>query len=376
MKDILIEILDKIESQGFEAYVVGGYVRDYLLGIESTDIDICTNAKVVDLMKLLEKWSPSSDNYGAVKLLYKGYKIDITTYRKELKYNGDRKSLEVEYVDNLVEDVMRRDFTCNTLCMSKNGQIIDLLNGKSDIEDRLIRCVGDIDTKLQEDPLRILRAIRFASVLDFKIESDLFFALKKYRKLVGDLSLTRIKEELTKILVNKNALTGLNYLRRLGLLEYVGINYDKIVNVPDVCGMYSQLELIKEYPFSKEERENIKNIKEIVKYGKIDNEMLFKYGLYICLVAGEILGISKEEITELNKKLQIADIKDINITSDEICSILDIKPGKEVGYIYNKLKDLILNNELVNEKEDIKKVLFDQGKKWLNEGEYKKGFTF
>ena len=376
MKDIIVEILDRIESQGFEAYVVGGYVRDFLLGIESTDIDISTNAKVVDLMNILSKWSPSSDNYGAVKLIYKGYKIDITTYRKELKYNGDRKSLEIEYVDNLVEDVMRRDFTCNTLCMSKNGQIIDLLGGKQDIEDRLVRCVGDIDKKLQEDPLRILRAIRLASVLDFKIETELFLALKKYRKLVGELSLTRIKDELTKILINKNAIVGLNYLRRLGLLEYVGINYDTIVNVPDVCGMYSQLEITKDFNFSKEEKNNIKNIKEIVQYGKVDKDMLFKYGLYICLVAGEILGISREEVTELHKQMAIKDIKDINISSEEICSLLEIKPSKMVGFVYNKLKDLILDNKLENDTDKIKEVLRDQGKKWLDEGEHKKGFTF
>ena len=104
--------------------------------------------------------------------------------------------------------------------------------------------------------------------------------------------------------------------------------------------------------------------------------MLFQYGLYICLVAGEILGISREEVTEMSKKLPINHVKDIDITSKEICYLLEIKPCKQVGYIYSRLKDLILNGELENNKDQIREIIINQGKKWLDEGESKKGFTF
>lgn len=377
MNKIIVDILNKIEENGFEAYIVGGYVRDKILGMDSTDIDICTNAKVFELMEMLKEYQPVSGSYGAVKFMVNKYKFDITTYRKDIKYNGDRKNVEVVYVNNLVEDITRRDFTCNTLCMNKNGEIIDILNAQEDINNKIIRCVGDIDQKLQEDPLRILRAIRFASCLDFKIETELFLALKKYRKLVDNLSMTRIKEEITKILVNKNVIKGLDYLCRLGMLEYVGIEYNNIIPVADICGMYSQLTFTKEYPFSKEEKESINIIKKIVNYGKIDKDILFDYGLYLSMVAGNILGIDREYVIAIDKSLEIKSIKDIMISSEEICDILGIEPSKAIGDVYSVLKDMILDGEITNDNEILKKHLMTQGKKWLNnEGEYKKGFTF
>lgn len=376
MDKVIAEILEMIESNGFEAYVVGGYVRDFILQVGSTDVDICTNAKVVDLMSILADYQPFSGNYGAVKIFYKGYKIDITTYRKDVKYDGNRRNLEVIYVDNLVTDLERRDFTCNTLCMSKSGQIIDLLDGKQDILDKVIRCVGDIEKKMSEDPLRILRAIRLATCLNFKIEQNLYNFIKENKQLVANLSMNRIKEELDKILINKNVCKGLDYLRRLGLLEIIGIDFTKIVYVFDLCGMYSQLTLLKEFPFSKEEREHINDIKEVCESGKIDNLTLFNYGLYVCSVAGTIMGISKEEIAKMDKNLEIKSIKDIQITSEEICDILQIEPSKAIGEVYSILKDLILDGQLANNNEQLKEQLEIQGKKWLDEGKFKKGFTF
>ena len=124
-----INILERIEDNGFEAYIVGGYVRDYLLGINSSDVDICTNARVRELLDIFSDYNVSSNEYGAVKLITNDSRIDITTYRRDLKYNGSRRRVEIEYVDNLLDDINRRDFTMNTLCMNKEGNIIDVLNG-------------------------------------------------------------------------------------------------------------------------------------------------------------------------------------------------------------------------------------------------------
>ena len=129
------KILERIEDNGFEAYIVGGYVRDFILGIESTDIDICTNAKVKEILDIFSDINVSSNEYGAVKMITNNAKIDITTYRRDLRYNGSRRKVEMEYVDNLIDDIQRRDFTMNTLCMSKEGNIIDVLGGKQDIDD-------------------------------------------------------------------------------------------------------------------------------------------------------------------------------------------------------------------------------------------------
>lgn len=371
----VIDILEKIEENGFEAYIVGGYVRDYLLGINSNDIDICTNARVKELLDIFRDLNVSSNEYGAVKIITNDSRIDITTYRRDLKYNGSRRKVEIEYVDNLLDDIYRRDFTMNSLCMSKDGTIIDLLNGQEDIKNRIIRCVGNINDRLNEDPLRMLRAVRFATTLNFKIEDKLYEELKKNRKLIDALSMERIKEELTKILVNKNALYGLELLRDLGYLEYIGIDFKNIVYVSDISGMYSQLTFSKEFPFSKEEKDAINTIHNILNYGRIDDSMIFNYGLYFSLVAGSILGVDREYITKLEKNIPIKRIKDIAISSDEICSLLSVKPSKVIHLVYDDLKNLILNREINNDNVSIKKYLLSHREKWLGEGTIVESFS-
>ena len=117
----IIKVLEKIEENGFEAYIVGGYVRDYLLGMESSDIDVCTNARVKDIMEIFSDTNCTSNEYGSVKIITDKLRVDITTYRRDLRYNGDRRKVEIEYVDNLIDDINRRDFTMNTL----GSQVVD-----------------------------------------------------------------------------------------------------------------------------------------------------------------------------------------------------------------------------------------------------------
>ena len=368
MDKSIVKILTLIEDNGFEAYVVGGYVRDFLLNKETKDIDICTNARVVELMDIFKEYDASSNNYGAVKLTYNDFKFDITTYREDVEYNGDRRNLKIKYVDNLFEDIKRRDFTCNTLCMNKEGNIIDILNGKEDIDNKIIKCVGDVNKKLSEDPLRILRAIRFATVLDFKIDKELYEAIIDKKELVDELSTQRMKEELTKILVNKKALKGLDYLKRLKLTTYMGIDYDNVKIVSDICGMYSQIKFTKEYPFTIKEKENIDKINELVKTGKIDKYSIINYGLYICGVAGDILGYKKKDIIKMDKELSIKSKKDIDITGHEICQLLGIKPSRIIGMIYDELLVQIVEGNIKNETSDIRNYIYNNRKKWINGG--------
>lgn len=365
----VVNILERIEENGFEAYIVGGYVRDYLLGMESGDIDICTNARVKELLDIFSDISVTSNEYGSVKIVTNKLRVDITTYRRDLRYNGDRRKVEIEYVDNLIDDINRRDFTMNTLCMNKDKNIIDILGGTEDIKNQVVRCVGNIEDRINEDPLRMLRAVRFSTTLGFTIEEKLYEKLKEYAYLIEQLSQERIKEELTKILVSKNALIGLEMLRDLGFLPYIGIDYnDSIVHVSDICGMYSQLEILKEFPFSKEEKENIKIVKNILNYGIIDENVLFNYGLYLSLVAGDILGIDKDVIASMDKELVIRKIKDIDISSEEICEILDCKPGKVISEVYDELKNVILRKELDNSNSSIREYIFNNRRMWLDEG--------
>ena len=352
MDKIIKKILVTIENAGFEAYLVGGYVRDYLLGIKSFDVDICTSALPKDLHKLFPNNS-NSNSYGGFNLKIKKYNIDITTYRKELNYEN-RKPIEVEYVKKLDEDIIRRDFTINSICMDKNEKIIDLLGGVNDLNNHEIRMYGDILKKIQDDPLRILRGIRFASILDFNLSLELKESFKNNYELVSNLSLVRIKEEMNKILLNRNFKKGLSYLKEFHILELLGITYDEVFYVNDICGMWAQLNFSNNYAFTKQELANIINIRQIINEGTINNNVLYKYGLYISLVSGEILNIKSREIHFMYNKLPIKNDKDLDITNEEIISILNIRPSKEIKIIRNELVDLVLNKKIKNKNKDLR----------------------
>lgn len=197
MYEVALKILEKIEENEYKAYIVGGYPRDRYIGIKSNDIDICTNALVKDLKKIFNNIDSKYEKYGNCILSMNNYNYQITTFRKE-KYLDNRNNVEIEFIDDLRQDLERRDFTINTLCIDKNGNYIDLLNSTNDIDNKIIKLVGNIE-KLKDDPLRILRAIRFAGNLNFRLDNCLIDGIKKYGNLVKKLNKNKVNEELDKM---------------------------------------------------------------------------------------------------------------------------------------------------------------------------------
>lgn len=350
MEKNIKKILETLENEGYQAYLVGGYVRDYLLGVTSFDVDIATDALPKDIHRI---FNSSKNNYGSVNIKVDKLNVDITTFRKDLNYVNRRPS-KVVYINNLKEDLERRDFTINAICMNKNGKIIDLLNGCKDLDRRTIKMIGSIDVKLKEDPLRIMRAIRFACILDFKIEDELYEKIKEYSYLVGDLSKERIKNELDKILISKNYKYGLELMKDTKISEVLEINYDDINYVDDLLGMWAQVKVLN-IPFTNVEKGNIIKITEVLDFGKIDNEILYKYGLYISRVAGKILNIKTTKISKMYNKLPVKSREDIDITSKEISSIVGV--GEVIGETYKIIEKEILNYRLKNKKSEILKYL-------------------
>lgn len=350
MEKNIKKILETLENEGYQAYLVGGYVRDYLLGVTSFDVDIATDALPKDIHRI---FNSSKNNYGSVNIKIDKLNVDITTFRKDLNYVNRRPS-KVVYINNLKDDLERRDFTINAICMNKNGKIIDLLNGCKDLDRRTIKMIGSIDAKLKEDPLRIMRAIRFACILDFKIEDELYEKIKEYSYLVGDLSKERIKNELDKILISKNYKYGLELMKDTKISEVLEINYDDINYVDDLLGMWAQVKVLN-IPFTNVEKGNIIKITEVLDFGKIDNEILYKYGLYISRVAGKILNIKTTKISKMYNKLPIKSREDIDITSKEISSIVGV--GEVIGETYKIIEKEILNYRLKNKKSEILKYL-------------------
>lgn len=351
MIKVIKTVLDKLEDKGYEAYIVGGYVRDLLVGILSYDVDICTNATPKDLLSIFP--NASSKNLGGIDFKIKEYHFEITTYRKEIKYEN-RKPVEFVYINNLVEDLNRRDFTINSICMNKNGDVIDLLNGEEDLNNLIVRMIGDPFDKTKEDPLRILRAVRFATILNFKLEESLYDAIKKNSKLVLTLSSSRIKAELDKILLSNNVLYGLKMLDDLGISSFLNINDSNITPVKSLEGMYSQFPDLN-LTFTKEEKKNISIIRKIIIYGNVDNKILYNNGLYLSLIAGEILNINKKTINKMYNNLPIHERSDIDIKVEDLLNIGILK--NEISKTLNFIEEKILKGEINNKKEEIMKFL-------------------
>ena len=347
-----LKILKKIEENGFKAYIIGGFVRDKYLGMDNGDIDICTNATPMDLKKIFK--NVKNENYGSLVLNVNNYFYEITTFRKELEYSKNRVPSKLVYIDSLEEDLLRRDFTINTMCIDSNGNQLDLLNGRIDLDSKIIKMVGDPFIKIEQDSLRILRAIRFATKLNFRIDEQLFKAIKKYGYLLEKLSFDRKKEELNKIFSSTNNKYGIELIRKAKLDQYLDIDISNLKYTEDILGIWALINADK-YPFTKHERDIINKIKDL-KDKKIDNYLIYKNGLYISSIVAGIQNIKRVNITEMYNELPIHKKSDVKINIPDISKILNIDINKSKD-IFNQIELLILNKKLDNNYDIIKKYI-------------------
>ena len=222
------KILKRFNEHDIEAYLVGGCVRDSLLGKEPKDWDICTAALPEQVITLFEdeKVILTGLKHGTVTVLIGGMPIEITTYRIDGEYEDNRRPKEVFFTNSLREDLSRRDFTINALAYHPDKGVIDYFDGIGDLERGLIRCVGDAASRYQEDGLRIMRAVRFACVLNFQFEAETEQAIKEYSFLLGNIAKERIQVEFDKILTSSWAAYGLDTLARLNCFPYF---------LPEIC---------------------------------------------------------------------------------------------------------------------------------------------
>lgn len=354
------ELLNYITSKGYKAYIVGGFVRNYLLGMESNDIDITTNATPKQLQDIFENVNLPTTNYGAVIINRNGIRYEITTFRKEISYENNRRPIEIKYIDDLGEDLLRRDFTVNTICIDKNGKIIDLLNARSDLDNKIIKTVGDALYKLEEDALRIIRAIRFSAVLGFNLDEELINAINIKKHLLRNISMEKKKEELDKIFSSPNAKKGIDLLLKFGLDEELSLNnLSSVSNVDSLMSVWSVLNVIDIYPFTNSEKKIISDVNLALKEDNYDAKTLYKYGLYVNQIAGSIKGFDKKVITELYNNLIIKSRQDLDITSEDIINIIGKPPGEYITNIYEELEMKVLYFKVNNTKESIIKYIMD-----------------
>ncbi|NLH00992.1 MAG: CCA tRNA nucleotidyltransferase [Clostridiales bacterium] len=198
----VISILKRLESHGYSAYMGGGCVRDIIMNHRPNDWDICTSALPEEVMALFPHSRPTGLKHGTVTVIEKGSAVEVTTFRAEGEYRDHRRPESVRFIADLMGDLERRDFTVNAIALPLSGVLFDPFNGRSDIEKKLIRCVGDPCRRFEEDALRMFRAFRFSAVLGFAIESETLSAIKEKSHLAGMLAKERICSEIEKILLS------------------------------------------------------------------------------------------------------------------------------------------------------------------------------
>ncbi|WP_395320767.1 CCA tRNA nucleotidyltransferase [Levilactobacillus parabrevis] len=213
-------VLQTIEQAGYEAYFVGGSVRDTILGKAIHDVDIATSAYPDEIKHLFKRTVDTGIEHGTVMILDHGTGYETTTFRSESTYTDFRRPDQVTFVRSLAEDLKRRDFTINALAMRENGEVIDLFDGLTDLRNKQIRAVGDAQERFHEDALRMMRAVRFASQLDFTIVPDTLDAITAHAQLLTKIAVERTQVELLKLLQGKTPQRGLTDLMATGLWQY------------------------------------------------------------------------------------------------------------------------------------------------------------
>lgn len=385
------KIKEILKKNGYKAYIVGGAVRDYVLKRTINDYDIATNALPNDIIKIFSNYPviKTGMKHGTVAVIVRKEKVEVTTFRKDGDYDDYRHPLNVEFVEDLYSDLKRRDFTINSLAY--DDEIIDYFGGISDIKNSIIRTINDPYKSFTDDALRILRALRFASVLGFSISDETKEAIHKYASLLERISKERIIDELFKMIVGKyyymvfcdyfdvfQYLFNLNYSndeKEKTIIGYKKMTSDDLLLRLGLLFFYSDEEkicdLLKKYRLSKA---NIKNISKICSLKsrrcstEIDIRRLLKtYDYMIIEKYFYLQSILDEDFNYDNKISILIDVKNkCNSLSDLLISGNDLlKIGienKKIGELLDSVLDEVIDGKLENEKEK----LLDYVKKRVN----------
>ena len=226
-------IIDKLTGAGYEAYIVGGCVRDCLLGLVPDDWDITTNALPEQVKELFRRTIDTGIEHGTVTVMIGDEGYEVTTYRTDGAYSDGRHPDKVTFVPSLEEDLKRRDFTINAMAYNDSEGLVDLFGGRDDIEKKIIRCVGCADERFSEDALRMMRAVRFAAKLGYGIDDEALASIKKLAPTLSKVSAERITTELTKLLVSDHP-EMIETLYETGLTKVFFPEFDKAFETPQV----------------------------------------------------------------------------------------------------------------------------------------------
>lgn len=375
-------IIRKLKEKGYEAYLVGGVVRDFLLNRSINDYDITTNAKPEIIIEIFSEYQIITNGlkHGTVSIVVNGEVIEVTTFRKESNYTDHRRPDCVSFIDNLYEDLLRRDFTINA--MAYDDDVIDFFNGIDDLKNRIIRTVGIPDERFAEDALRILRALRFSSTLGFKIEEETKESVLKNYHLIKNISTERKTSEMMKMIVGSNFYNVFNeFYEVFNYLYYLDYKKEElnrifdsiqknVINNVELCFSilfyfhHSLKEILKENKFSKKMINEIDSIISVSKTNldtKIDLLFALREKNYQIVYYGIVLKGLFDEKYNVSDKLTILEesknycykISDLKISGNDF---LDLGVEKNIiGKVLNELLEEVILNKTINEKNELLK---------------------
>lgn len=381
-------VLRTLEDAGFEAYFVGGSVRDVLLHRHVHDVDITTSAYPEEVKELFDKSIDTGIKHGTVTVLYGGESYEITTFRTESGYQDFRRPDHVTFVQNLDEDLKRRDFTINALAMDMHGDIVDLFNGIEDLKNHIIRAVGNPEKRFHEDALRMMRAVRFMSQLEFKLEEKTEQAIKDNHELLKKISVERIREEFVKM--------GLGPFSRQAFQIFLDTQLSE--DVPDFAGKKNLLQVYPQLKFSptmetslwaviiillKVSNENIgkfmrdwknsnamtEKVEQIIKmFDLIADHVPTDYELFEAgediiintIDVADILGqpVSSEALVDRYLALPIKTPSELAVDGRFLIK-RGMRPGAQLGRTLNQIRKKVVAGEIENSEEAIEQYLDD-----------------
>lgn len=379
------ELLEKIESHQFDAYFVGGCVRDLLLDRPIGDIDIATSASPAQIMEIFDKVIPVGIDHGTVIVRHKQQSFEVTTFRLDGKYTDQRHPDSVKFINDIDLDLQRRDFTINALAMNKEEEIIDLFSGKIDLRNKKIRAVGNGHERFMEDPLRIIRALRFSSQLGFKIEEKTLAAMKQVTNQIQTIAIERIMNETTKLFSGDYVDASLDYLLDTKVYKYLPIfaDYPSLIDIlprplqplhsfGEVISLFHYLEptisittWVHAWKCSnKIKREAVELTKAIINFKEHGINRWLVYQLSPNYFNGFLRLINllypeeqltKQRVMDIKNELAIHSAKDLAIHGNDIQQLFpNNKPGPWIGQLISQIEKKVVLNALTNNKAKLK----------------------
>lgn len=378
-----LPILQQIEAHGYEAYFVGGSVRDTLLGKAIADVDIATSAFPAEIKEIFPKTIDTGIKHGTVTVMQQGIGYEVTTFRTESGYQDFRRPDHVTFVRSLKKDLQRRDFTINALAVRADGLVIDEFDGLTDLANQTIRAVGNADERFHEDALRMMRAVRFASQLGFDITTDTYVSLLHNAELLQKIAVERIHTEFEKMMLSPNWLIGWKLFVATGLIkntpffkDYLTGNYPKFVATQQplmdeaaiwtLLGEGFSLTLAQQQQLLhswKSANEVIADSQHTLAFSRLlqtnpqpDASQLYQVDATIIERLATIWPILQldADFTQLAIHYQNLPIKnrhELAIDGQTLIQKLGLKPGPEIGQWLNQVEHAVVMGEVINRNE-------------------------